>query len=171
MANTGQMLMVLGALLLFTIMLPSVNNTLLYNDRAVIESNAELVAMGLAQRILAEAGVEAFDVVCLSMPPTMANQLTAPGSLGPAGGETYPNFNDLDDFHNLSLVDSTSLPSVQFNITAQVVYVNPNNPSQVMGSQTFAKRLRVTVTSPFLVNPANNQPIQVQLEQVYAYYL
>jgi len=110
-------------------------------------------------------------VVCLSVPPVTPSQLTAPGALGPAGGETYPNFNDLDDFNNLSLVDSTSLPSVQFTISAQVVYVNPNNPSQVSGSQTFAKRLRVTVTSPFLVNPANNQPTQVQLEQVYAYYL
>ena len=171
MANTGQMLMVLGALLLFSLMLPSVNNTLLYNDRAVILNNAELVAMGLAQRILAEASTEAFDVICLSVPPVTPSQLTAPGGLGPAGGETYPNFNDLDDFNNLSLADSTSLPSVLFNITAQVVYVNPNNPSQVSGSQTFAKRLRVTVTSPFLVNPANNQSIQIQLEQVYAYYL
>jgi hypothetical protein len=171
MATTGQMLMVLGALILFSILLPSVNRTLLYNDQAVTQGNSELVAMALAQRILAEASVRAFDVVCLSLPPVNPSQLTPVGSLGPAMGESYPNFNDLDDFNNLALVDSTAFPSVPFNIAASVDYVRPDNPSVVAGSQTFAKRLRITVTSPFLVNPANNQPVQIQLEQVFAYYL
>lgn len=170
MANTGQMLLVLGALVLFSIMLPSLNSTILYNDRTLIATNAELAGISIAQKIVAEAGTKAFDVVCITSHPTSASQLTSPGNLGPAGGETYPNFNDLDDYHNLAIVDSLTLPSILFNISGLVNYVDSNNPSQTVGYQTFLKRLQVSVTSPYLINPASEQPVTITMEQIFAYY-
>ncbi len=170
MANTGQMLLVLGALVLFSLMLPSMNQSLLYNDRTLIATNAELTAISLAQKILAEAGTKAFDEVCLTTHPTTPNQLTALAAFGPEPGEAYPNFDDLDDYHGLSIQDSVTLPSVLFTIQGQVTYVNPNNPAVSTGSNSFLKQLRVTVTGPYLVNPASEQPVQITLEQIYAYY-
>ena len=170
MTNTGQMLLVLGALVLFSIMLPSLNQTLLHNDRTLISTNAELTAISLAEKILAEAGTLAFDVVCVTSHPTSPSQLTDPGNLGPAAGENYPNFNDLDDFHGVTIVDSTTLPSVLFNITGQVTYVDPNDPTQDVGYETFLKRLRVTVTGPYLVDPNSGTPTQIAMEQIYTYY-
>ena len=170
MVNTGQMLMVLGALVLFSLALPSLNNTILYNDRTLITTNAELTAISLAQKIISEAGSKAFDEVCLATQPYLASQLTAVGSLGAESGESYSNYDDLDDYNSLSLADSTTLPSVLFNITATVDYVNTNDPSQVVGYRTFMKRLLVTITGPYLVNPANNSPTQIVMEQGYSYY-
>jgi hypothetical protein len=170
MANTGQMLLVLGALVLFSLMLPSMNRTILYNDRTLLSTNAELTGMSLAQKILDEAGTKAFDVVCITSHPTNPSQLTSPGSLGPAGGETYPNFNDLDDFHGVTILDSVTLPSVLFIITGQVTYADPNDPTQDVTYETFLKRLRVTVTGPYLVNPASGDSTQIALEQIFAYY-
>jgi len=170
MANTGQMLLVLGALLLFSIALPSLNGTVLYNDKTLFSTNAELTAISLAQKILAEAGSKAFDEVCLTTRPQSASQLTAVASLGPEAGENYPQFDDVDDFHNVTLRDSTTLPSILFIINGSVSYVDPANPSQAVASQTFAKRLRVTVSGPYLVNPANDQPGQISMEQLYSHF-
>ena len=51
MGNTGQMLLVIGALVLFSLMLPSMNQTILYNDRTLVSTNAELTAISLAEKI------------------------------------------------------------------------------------------------------------------------
>jgi hypothetical protein len=170
MGNTGQMLLVLGALVLFSLMLPSMNQTILYNDRTLISTNAELTAISLAEKIIAEAGTKAFDVFCITGTPTSPSQLTSAYALGAAYGEVYPNFNDLDDYHNMSISDTTTFPSVPFNIAGQVVYINPANPNQTVNYQTYLKKLSVTVTSPYLINPASEQPVTVSLEQIFAYY-
>ncbi len=170
MTNTGQMLLILGALVLFSLLLPSINQSMLYNDRTLISTNAELAAMSLAEKVLAEAGAIAFDEVCLTSRPQVAGQLTRIGSLGPESGETYSNFDDLDDFHNVTILDSLTLPSVLFNIRGTVTYIDPNNPESVVNYRTFVKRLRVDVTGPYLVNPASEAAVQISMEQLYAFY-
>ena len=170
MGNTGQTLLVLGSLVLFSLVLPSLNQTILYNDRTLVATNAEMTAISLAQKFLAEAGTKAFDTACVGAEPTSPSQLTSPFSLGPGMGETYPNFNDLDDFDGLAITDSITFPSVPFNITAVVNYVNPLSPTTVVAFQTWTKRMQVTVTSPWLINPASGTNVTITMEQVYAYY-
>ncbi|RJQ47854.1 MAG: hypothetical protein C4534_00510 [Gaiellales bacterium] len=170
MANTGQMLLVLGAMVLFSLMLPSLNESILYSDRTMIATKAEMAAVSLAQRILAEAGTKAFDEACITGAPIFPSQMTPTGSLGAESGESYPNYDDVDDFRSLNLADSTTLPSVLLNVTASVVYVNPSSPSGTSASSTFVKRLRVTVSGPFLVNPASGMAMQIALEQLYSYF-
>ncbi len=160
----------LGALILFSVMLPSLNETILYNDKTILTTSIELAAISVAERILAEAGTKEFDLACVGSSPTSASQLTSPFHLGPAYGEVYPNFNDLDDYNYLSVTDSTTFPSVPLNINARVYYVNPANPTQTVSYQTFLKKLEVSITSPWLENPASGQPFAITLEQIYAYY-
>lgn len=170
MMNTGQMILVLGALVLFSALLPSLNGSVIYNDRTMIATNAELTAISLAQKIIGEAGTKAFDEYCVTSRPSSPNQLTNVASLGAEGGETYPNFDDVDDYNNATIVDTTTMPSVRFNITGTVTYVDPNSPNNDSSGKTFLKRLRVTVTSPYLVNPASERNVQITLEQVFAFY-
>ncbi len=170
MVNTGQMLLVIGALLLFTLMLPSLNETMLYNDRTTVGTKVEMTAMALAQRYLAEAGTKAFDEVCLTIQPSLPSQLTTSGSLGRESGETYPNFDDLDDYRNLTMVDTITMPSVRFDLSAAVSYVDPANPTGSTSTQTFLKRVRISITGPYLVNPASEAALQITLEQLFSYY-
>jgi hypothetical protein len=164
------MLLILGALVLFSLMLPSLNETVLYNDTTLIATNAELTAIALAEKLLAEASTLAFDLYCLTTNITSPSQLTPAFSLGPAWGETYPNFNDLDDFNGLTLQDSTTFPSVLFNISCTVTYADTADPSLNVSTQTFLKRLLVNVTSPYLINPASGQSVTITMQQVFAYY-
>jgi hypothetical protein len=170
MFNTGQTMLVLGALVLFSLLLPSLNGSLLYSDRTVTSTNAELTAISLAQKILAEANTKVFDKVCLTSHPTQATQMTAVASLGKDTGETYPNFNDVDDYKNLSLTDSTSLPSVRYTISATCDYVDPANPANISSNPTYVKKLRVTITGPYLINPITEAALQITTEQLFAYY-
>jgi len=171
MANTGQMLLVLGSLVIFSLMLPSLNETLLYNDTTLISTNAELTAISLAQGMIAEAATKEFDAVCAGgYRPSSTSELTSSSGLGPGWWETYPDFNDIDDFNGLSLQDSTTFPSVLFNISCTVSYANPSNPDVNVSSTTWLKRLVVTVTSPYLINPASMQSVQIQMEQIFAFY-
>jgi hypothetical protein len=170
MFNTGQMLLVLGAMLLFAITLPSVNNAILFSESNQVVTQVENSAMAVAQGYLSEAAVMAFDEVCLTSLPLVASQLTPIANLGSDAGEYYPNFDDLDDFGDLSLVDTTAFPSITFNVTGAVDYVDPNNPETTSAIPTFVKRLRVTVTSSYLVDPASRDSLDITLQRLYAFY-
>ncbi|TKJ39730.1 hypothetical protein CEE37_10655 [candidate division LCP-89 bacterium B3_LCP] len=170
MINTGQMLLVLGALTIFSLTLPSLNQSLLYNDRTLIATNAEMAAMSLAEKVLAEAGAMAFDEVCLTTKPQLTSQLTNINALGPESGESYPQFDDMDDFHGATIRDSITMPSVLFNINSSVSYIDPLNPTTEVGYKTFVKKLVVTVTGPYLINPASEQNVQIKMEQLYSFY-
>ena len=170
MFNTGQTLLVLGAMLLFAITLPSVNNAILYSESNQVMTQVENSAMAVAQGVLSEVAVKTFDEVCFSEMPLIAAQLTPTASLGPEAGEYYPNFDDIDDYTALSITDTTAFPSVKFIVTGHVDYVEPTAPNTVSANQTFVKRLQVTVTSPFLMDPASGDPLHIMLQRLYSYH-
>jgi hypothetical protein len=173
MTNSGQMLLVLGAVILFSLILLGINGSVLYSDKSMTTSKVELNAMAIAQKYMSEAATKKFDQAVYNpslQPPIWPSLFTAPGLLGPESGEIYPNFNDVDDYNGLSIVDSTSMPSVRFTITGSVTYVNDNNPSQPVNTQTHVKKVRITVSSTFLVNPANKQPQPIYFERLYTYF-
>jgi hypothetical protein len=170
MVNTGQMLLVMGAILLFSLMLPSLNGTILYNDSALVTSQAQINAFGLAQRYLAEAGTMAFDEASVGSHPALTSQMTPVASLGRESGENYPHFDDLDDYMDLSVTDSTTLSSVRFDITGNVTYMDPANPSHTSTVRTFLKRVRITVSGPYLIDPASQAAMPIYVEQLFAYF-
>ncbi|MBU1881749.1 hypothetical protein KKA08_06910, partial [bacterium] len=146
------------------------NESLMYNETTIISTNAELTAIALAQKILTEASRLDFDEETISARLTSANDLTEDDDLGPDGSESFPNFDDVDDYHGVTIVDSTTFPSVPFTITGNVEYVSETNPSTPSGTETFLKKLKITVTSPYMVNPASDDPVSITLEQIFGYF-
>ncbi len=147
-----QSLLSMGAMILLTLVSLRFNSTMLSSQTADLESKVYLTAISLGDNIIEEAKTKAFDISTINFPTTNPATLTAPGGLGPAYGETYPNFNDFDDFNNFH--ETIQAPYLEtYYISCVVTYVQPNNPDQVSSTQTFYKRLTVTVTSPFLKQP------------------
>ena len=64
--NTGQMLLVLGAMTLLSITMLSVNRVLVEQERASMEGAFQLVATSLGQGLIEEAIGKGFDEVVLS---------------------------------------------------------------------------------------------------------
>ena len=96
--NTGQTMLTIGAMILLSMVLLRINNNFLNTNTVMMENKFGVLALSLATSYIEEATGKAFDAATVDQPVTALNDLTAPSSLGHAGSEVYPNFNDFDDF-------------------------------------------------------------------------
>lgn len=150
----------MGLMALMAAMLLSLNvqRASLSAQMRVIDSEMETLAAGVALEVLDYAGSKPFDAATAEGPVADRSQLTpAPFPTG----KSYAEAIDLDDFHGI-LPYTISDFDFDFEIGIEVVYVEEDDPEQEAASQTFAKRITVTVENPHL-----DQPVSVS--HVYAY--
>jgi len=140
----------------------------LINDNQALSDQSEyyITAFSLAQSIIDEAKTKAFDQVTITSPVTSPLSLTAPTLLGPDAGEAIPApdssslrvykstklFNDVDDYNGyVRLVNSPRANGYRLSVT--VCYASPTCPDSILATQSYCKRMVVTVTSPYLPQP------------------
>jgi hypothetical protein len=150
--SSNQSLFSIGALLIFSLITLRFNTSVLENSRVEIENKVYLTAFSLADDMIEEIKQKAFDATTIDFPTTDPSTLTAPGALGHSGSEIYPNYNDIDDYNLYS--KTISAPHAEnYHVECTVCYVDGNNPDQQVFTQTFYKKLVVTVSSPFMNHP------------------
>lgn len=158
--NLGQMALVVGALMLFGIVKSNFQSTV-RQDSEILGSNREMQnAISIARGLFDEIQRKAFDVACTNSRVVRLSDLS---SIGPASGEVYPNFNDIDDFNgsvfrspapgatalNWAAIPRALRNTEGFTATVRVEYVNPENPQVVTFSRTWAKRVTITVSNRY----------------------
>lgn len=161
--NTGQILLVIGALTLLSIVTLSVNSMFLSKTTAILQSEAHLTAISVAQSMLDEVMVAAFDAATASkrIYPGQESGLTPLSSLGPEGSEitsvslpevpdtglpyrSVTTYNDADDYNNYQRYYFSRSLGI-FTVVDSVYYVTPTNPDLTSSTPTFFKRIVVTV--------------------------
>lgn len=147
--NTGQMFMAIGAMIILSLLTITINSSILSSADVSQRSEFTITANGILQSILEEARSKAFDLATVNNPDAKVQDFTGAGSLGPAFGETYPNFNDFDDYNGLDITVATPRAG-NFRVTATVTYVNPDSPDNAVNYRTHAKRITVQVTNPYM---------------------
>lgn len=145
--NTGQMILVIGAMMLLAAIVLRVNTNNVNNENIRDQAQYGVLATSIATSIIEEAQSKAFDQNTDTNSVSLLTQLSS--ALGPENGETEQNFNDFDDYNGLTKSDST-MPSAIFDIKCQVVYVDPSNIEGSTSSRTWHKKINVTISSPFL---------------------
>ena len=156
-----ELLLVLGALILFGLTMLSTNRYVVDQNESVIQREFEFYGISLAQTFIEEAKTKAFDEKVVNGAVTVVGQLTHWNSLGPDGGETHPNFDDVDDYNGLTLTDSTG--SDEFTVSIEVGYVLAEaDPETIVDNRSWYKRMNVTIANPYLIQP-------IVLGYVYAY--
>ena len=141
----------LGALLLISLISLRFNSAVLENSTIETENKVYLTAFSLANDLIEEIKMKAFDAATIKFPTTDPSVLTSPYSLGHADYEVYPNFNDIDDFNDyLRTIDAPHAEN--YSVRCNVYYVSEYNPDYKVMTQTFYKRVDVTVTSPYMKN-------------------
>ena len=146
----AELLLALMSIAIFGRFSLTVNSTLLESSAAVLISEFEMNAMSAADNIIMEAWSRKFDeAVLVTVPSDLPDDFTAYSSLGPETGETYPNFDDIDDYDGLSIADTTSTGFV-FNIAVTVGYVDTSDLNTYDNDEQFYKRMDVTITSVYL---------------------
>ncbi|HEY6438230.1 MAG TPA: hypothetical protein VIY47_16685, partial [Ignavibacteriaceae bacterium] len=161
--NSGQSLLSVGAMFLLSLTVLRVNNTILGTDTVMQESKFGILATSIATSFIEKASKKAFDAYTFENSVTALNELTPANGLGPGSGENIPdNFNDFDDFNGYSEW-ITNLPSALFNVSCEVCYVVPANPDLKLTTQSWSKRMTVTVSSPSSQDTIN-------LSTIYSYW-
>jgi len=175
--NLGQMILVVGAIVLLGILVLNANSTVYQASDTMYTSEFGVTAVSLSTSLVEEAMGKMFDVV---VAPTNTSDLydstllTPVASLGPEASEQesyrgmvtgYPHdFDDFDDFNGLNLcyhdtTESDATPGflqiivpgmrAKYYVTCTVVYVQPPNlDAAYIVRQTWHKKITVTVWSP-----------------------
>ena len=159
--NTGQSLLSIGALLMCSLVSLNFNSTVLQNTTVEVENKVYLTAFSLADDLIEEIKQKAFDAATIDFPTTNPASLTPAGSLGPGGFESYPFYNDIDDFNGFER-DVSAPHAENYEVECEVYYVDKDDPDVISSTQTFYKKVIVTVDSPYLRSP-------VQLSQIFTH--
>jgi len=140
-----QMLFVMAAMALLSQITMMVNSYVGQTFYASLTSEATITATGIAQALLAEVSTKAFDEKALVAGANVSvDSLTAPGYLSAEGGETYPNFDDIDDFNLYQRVTTTPRLG-NFRVQCAVWYVTNVDLDSPQSVRTFLKRVTVIV--------------------------
>jgi hypothetical protein len=158
----GNTLFTIGGLVLLSTITLSLNTSILQNHVVLLQSEQILEGIALAEKYIEEAEACRFDE---DGSATIPSSFTYASSLGPDGNEVYPHFDDIDDFDRFSTtIVSGTIP---YQVDIDVDYVNEYSPDQPTTSQTYFKRMQVSVSSPFLSTLANNKLV---LKRMFAYH-
>ena len=149
--NGAQSLLVLGAIVLFSIVTLNAHRTVLNASKMTISAETTITAAEIGETLITEIKSKEFDENVIGTEITDVNNFSAP-PLGPAGDETLATYDDVDDYHNYSRV-ITAPRLGSFTATVAVDYVQENSPEIISSTKTHMKRIRVTVTNPLLQNP------------------
>ena len=156
------MLFVIGAGVIFFTAVLSMNRALVSNYKLITENSMLLTSTSIAQEIIEEAQGKLFDE-SLSTSSTLDIPVcfTAPDSLGTEPGESYPVFDDIDDYNGLTRVINTI--SGVCSLSVKVGYVDSLNINQWDNNKGFYKKMEVNVSS-------NGISHNVSLKLLFCYF-
>ena len=143
-----QSLLALGALVIFSIISMLFNSSVLQNTTLEIEDKVYLTAFSLADDLIEEMKQKAFDEKTVDFQAIKKEQLSNP--LGKDAGETWPNFNDIDDYKGYT--KSIDAPHAEgYTVTCDVEYCDASGTPKL--AQDYYKKVTITVSSDYLRDP------------------
>jgi hypothetical protein len=146
--NTGQSLFSVGALLLLSLSVLRVNNSILTTDTIMQDSKLGVLGISLATSLIEEANRKAFDAASADDAVSNLGDLTLPSSLGPGDGETPENYNDFDDYNGYTKLDTIN--TIDYKLNCSVNYVTPTNVDGISSLTTWHKKITVLISSSFM---------------------
>ncbi len=168
------MMTVLGAICLLSLVSLSINTMIIGKTTTMLEAEAQLNAVSIAQSMIDEIMTQAYDAATVNTKVYDDSLFTGAGSLGCSGGEsstvtqpdTYPyksanGYNDVDDYHRYRRNVMTPRMGL-FDVRDSVWYVVETNPDQKSNTQTFFKNVTVTIRHP-------NMPFPLKMSDVAVY--
>lgn len=161
-----ELFLVLLSVVLLTTLMVQINASTNESRATLQELEIAHTAASVAQQYLEEIKSKKFDALSDILPlSSMPGGFSPYNSLGHGWWETYPNFNDVDDYHGFTRTQTIN--GVDYNVAIQVHYVRDTAPDTPYNNETFFKRVTVTVTSSYLTNPNMNA---IVVKQVFSYF-
>ncbi|MDP3831201.1 MAG: hypothetical protein Q8Q47_08020 [Ignavibacteriaceae bacterium] len=147
-----QSMLTIGALMILSMTSLFFNKAILENSTVELENKVYLTAFSIADDMLEEIKLKAFDEKTVQFPVSDPNSLTPAISLGRENTDPTGIYNDIDDYKGFTKL--ISAPHAEdYYISCDVNYVSENALNTVSSSSTFYKKVSVTVSSPFMRLP------------------
>ena len=152
----------------------TINSMIIDKTTAMLDAEASLNAISIAQSMLDEVQSKSYDLATVSAKVYKASDFTATSSLGPNATETnnvpQPDtttpfrsvkyYNDVDDYQNYKRTVKTDRMN-KFTVVDTVFYVVETNTDQKATTQTFHKKIVVTVRHPNMLRPLQLSDVAV----------
>ena len=155
--STGQMLLVLAALVTFSMVALTINQSVITTTETALEYEALNTAENIANTYLNESFSKPYGAKIAN-----GQVIEDPNNFSTCGrgsGEEYEEFNDCDDFDGLSRNDTTARLGI-FKVDMEVYFVDPDHPDTYVVYKTNTKKIVVKVTNPYLgINPNTGEPL------------
>lgn len=164
--------MAIGAMVLLAKLALTTNSFLNDTDTLQLQSEAVTTATSIGQSMIEKISVRGYDQNFPGGDPTVLSaSFVSSNSLGIDFGETVgrdTTFNDIDDFKGFK--DSVSTPRFgKYYMICRVYYVRETAPYDSIGSPSFLKRVDVSVTNSFLLDP--NDPLKLSIPVAVSRYV
>ncbi len=190
--NTGQIMFILGAFAMLSMLALNVNRTMVGSLVLGLEMESTLNALSIGQSMLDEVMQKNFDQKTIDKIAYNYSDITQPGSLGPgpteaisgfdsaytSGGtfhdfKSKSKFTDVDDYkgYKRKVWDSRL---GYFEVTDSIKYVKESDPNTPSSTATFYKMIVVVVRHPNLPRATDTSstslPIILRDVSVYRQY-
>lgn len=157
-----QMLLTIGAVILMGLTVITVNATFSQHGMVLERTEVGVYATSLATSVIQEATGKAFDEATVDSVVATTGDFTHPGNLGPESGESYPAFDDFDDYNGM--VRTVDMQGTDiFTIMTSVQYVQDSNPSSMSVNRTYHKRIDIAVAGSLSADT-------VRMSSIYSYW-
>lgn len=179
--NTGQMMLVIGAFAMLSLLTLSINATIINSLSLTAESEMILNAHAFAQSMLDEILTRNFDEKTIKKQAYGPNDLTEAGSFGYNGSaeridyvdttfDSRRKFDDVDDYHKYRRRVKNAL-GWTFTIIDSIHYVKEHKDSVnvVSSTPTFFKRISVYVYNDNLPKDANGNVVPLVMRDIAVY--
>jgi hypothetical protein len=155
--NLGQSLFAIGALILLSMNIMSVNTRILRTDEVALNSKIGVLATSIGTSIIEDASKLPFDE------NTKDDAVSSLPSLTPAPfvNESPGVLDDFDDYNGYVKTDTVF--TIPFTSICRVDYINPSDPNGFTTSKTWHKKLSIKIYTPFSKDT-------VQLSTIYSYW-
>ena len=162
--NLGQIHLVVAAMAILATLQLSINSSIVRTFLASMDTEATIDAISIGEGMIDEAVTKNFDQITSKIKVYTTDSLTSYYSFGPdttteyiSAYETEPfqsasHFNDLDDYHRYTRIVSSPRLG-KFTVRDSVFYVQESNKDAFSNTNTWYKKIVVTVSHPNLVNP------------------
>ncbi len=162
MARTKILLTTAGIVILGTLTI-IFGDILLEGDNYDKEAEYQIMAINLLDKFIDQVALKSFDEASVSGRPIgIPGSFTSPSNLGPEADEIYPNFDDIDDYLNLSFTDTTS-NGMGYTIKVELGYVTFDDTENFSSTQSNMKRMNVSIISTSI-------PDEMHLSRIFSYY-
>ncbi len=168
MNDYSDIIQVIGAMLLVSLLVQTANRSNISNSQLLLEAEYETAITAIAQDLMDESRSLAFDEETEDgfVPVNIPADFSTIGADGGEDTDDRNSYDDFDDYDGWSGIISTDLG--EFNVSVEVEYID-NSYNKIVSNSTL-KAMYITVTNPFMVQGDGKSLKQYSFSMIRSYY-